>query len=155
MEFHIEENQVVVVGRWLKVLTVAVCAVFVCAQVWAASALAYDDINGTPGYGIGTDKATAKAAALQNCTDNGATVPKFWFWYQNKGWGAMAHSDNGGGNWFIGGALGYGTKKKAKRKAKRECKNGGGTDCQVYFSFKDTIGKSEKGAGISFHLGSN
>ena len=155
MGIRLEDQRAGKARAWLKVLTVAVCSVFVCAQVWAAAALAYDTGDGTLGHGIGTDKNTAKAAAIADCTNNGATMPKFWFWYQNAGWGASAFSDDGGGAWSIGGALGYGTKKKAKRKAKRECKDGGGINCKIVDVFEDTIGKKSNKGGTSYHLSSN
>ncbi|MBM3290481.1 MAG: DUF4189 domain-containing protein, partial [Candidatus Hydrogenedentes bacterium] len=131
---------------------VGVCCAFVCVEVWAAAAIAYDNDTGVLGYGIGLDKASAKAAALADCTNNGATQPVFWFWYAHEGWGATYYSDNGGGDWAIGGALGYDTKKKAKRKAKRECENGGGTNCQLVDVFKDTTGtKSGRGKRMRLH----
>jgi hypothetical protein len=156
MGIHIEDRHIRNAKAWLKLVTVAVCSVFVCAQVWAASALAYDSITGVLGYGIGTDKATAKAAALADCTNNGATTPVFWFWHQKAGWGATVYSDDGGGAWTIGGTLGYKKKKRAKKIAKSECRDSGGTNCQVVAVFKDTIGKkSAGGGGKSLHLSSN
>ena len=122
---------------------------------WAAAALAYDTIDGTLGYGIGTNKNSSKAAALADCTNNGATTPKFWFWWGKAGWGASAFSDDGGTDWSIGGALGYSTKKKAKRKAKRECKATGGINCKIVDVFEDTIGKKSNKGGTSYHLSSN
>lgn len=140
---------------WGRFLALAVCAVFVCTEVWAASALAYDDITGVLGYGIGVDKKSAKDAAIADCESNGATDPVFWFWYSEPGWGAAAHSDDGGGAWTIGGALGYNKKKKAKRKAKRQCKNNGGTNCQIVELFRDTTGNKSGKGGKSLHLISN
>ncbi|NUM56009.1 MAG: DUF4189 domain-containing protein [Candidatus Hydrogenedentes bacterium] len=155
MEYYDEIESAPVVKSWLKFVAIGVCAVFVCAEAWAAAALAYDDITGVLGYGIGTDKASAKAAALADCESNGATDPVFWFWYSEPGWGAAAHSDDGGGAWTIGGALGYSTQKKAKRKAKRQCKNSGGINCQIVEVFEDTIGKKSNKGGRSFHLNSD
>jgi len=137
---------------WVKALTVCVCGAFVCAEVWAAAALAYDADTGVLGYGIGTDKPTSKAAALADCTNNGATQPVFWFWYSKPGWGATCYSDDGGGQWAIGGALGYRTKRRAKRIAKRECRNGGGTNCQIVDVFHDTTPTKSEGGGRGMHL---
>ena len=155
MESNIEESRPETAKPWIKVAACVACAAFVCAETWAAAALAYDDEDGTLGYGIGTDKATSKAAAIQDCENNGATVPKFWFWHQGPGWGASAFSDDGGGAWTIGGALSYTTKKKAKRKAKKQCKESGGINCQIVDVFRDTVGKKTKKGGKSFHLTSD
>ncbi|MCC6798090.1 MAG: DUF4189 domain-containing protein [Candidatus Hydrogenedentes bacterium] len=155
MEPNIEASRPVTSKLWIKAAACVACAAFVCAETWAAAALAYDTDDGTLGYGIGTDKATSKAAAIDDCESNGATNAKFWFWHQGPGWGASSFSDDGGGAWTIGGALSYSTKKKAKKKAKRECKNNGGTNCQLVDVFHDTVGKKTKKGGKSFHLTSD
>jgi hypothetical protein len=106
-------------------------------------------VFGRLGCGIGDNKKSAKRAALDNAVANGADNPVFWFWFSEPGWGAAAFSDEGGGGWAIGGALGFSTKKKAKRRAKRECREGGGTNCQIVALFKDTVGKSGRETGGS------
>lgn len=140
---------------WLKTLAIAVCAVFVCAQAWAAAAIAYDHQSGISGHGIGINKATASAAAIDDAKNNGAANPKFWFWYALGGWGSVAFSDDGGGAWTIGGALGYSTKRKAKKRAKRECKDAGGINCRTVDIFKDNIGTGKQFGGASYHASSN
>ncbi|MDZ4861539.1 MAG: DUF4189 domain-containing protein [Candidatus Hydrogenedentes bacterium] len=144
---------------WWKSLAVITCLCFVCVEVWAAAALALDPESGVTGHGIGVDEATASAAAIADCASNGSDNPEFWFGNENGGWGAVAFSDEGGGAWWLGGSLGYNKKKKAKRVAKRECRDSGGTNCQIVDLFEDTIGKAggEKGKnrGSSFSASSN
>lgn len=136
---------------WWKVAAMVACAAFISVEVWAAAALAYDPVSGITGHGIDVDKRSAKRAAFDDCESNGGVDPQFWFWYPDGGWGAVAFSDNGGGAWTLGGSLGYSTPKKAKRRAKRECRESGGTNCQIVDLFEDTIGKSggkKRGTGF-------
>ena len=65
MKYVFDDVEIGKARGWWKPVAILTCLSFACVEVWAAAALAYDPESGIVGYGIGTDKATSKAAALQ------------------------------------------------------------------------------------------
>jgi hypothetical protein len=146
-----------VTKKKLAILAAIVAVSFACTEAFAYAALAYDDISGILGWGVASTRAGAETKARNKCIGRGGTMPIDWFWYDEAGYGACAGSYESGGAWYIGGALGYATKRRAKRVALRECRDAGGSDCQIVKAFYDQHGgaRKQRGRGKSFGFSSN
>lgn len=152
-----QEHKMRVTKRTLAILAAVVGVSFACTEALGYAALAYDDITGILGWGVGDTRSRAENKARNKCLARGGTIPVDWFWYDEAGYGACAGSYETGGAWYIGGALGFPTKRRAKRVALRECRNAGGSDCQIVKVFYDSYGaaKKEGWRGKSFGFSSD
>ncbi|NUM53209.1 MAG: DUF4189 domain-containing protein [Candidatus Hydrogenedentes bacterium] len=127
-----------------KLIAIVASASLASAQVGAASAIAFETTSASGqivrifGYGIADNVDDAKTAALADCMDNGASFPQIAGSTSETGWGAVHYDeDTGAGGWV----LAMSTKKKAKKKAKRFCRDAGGENCRLLFVFHDTTDK--------------
>jgi len=155
MDYEFEEIETAKPKSWWKPVAVAAGLCFVCAEVWATAAVAIDEDSGISGHGIAATRNAAQTAAIADAATNGAANPVNWFWHKGPGWGAISFSDEGGGAWSIGASIAYKKKRRAKKVAKKECKNSGGTNCQfVDLWHDDFTSKDGEAAGgpRSFHL---
>ncbi len=117
---------------WYKGLAVAVVFCMLSDAVWAASAFAYDSTNVVFGHGVAGTLTKAKQKARENCIANGGNPGTVTDESSSvaPGWGAACISEQVDGR-KVSSVTGYPTKRKAKRRAKRLCKDIGGVNCQI------------------------
>ena len=135
--------------RW-KMACSCIAGVLACCvavnQSWAASAWAYESGTGLMGKGVAATVTKAKQKARKDCENNGGSpsIINDLSSTDLPGYGAVYTSFNSGLK--IGASLGYKTKAKAKRRAKKFCKISGGTNCQLVDTVHDP-GKRTGGKG--------
>ncbi|NUM54483.1 MAG: DUF4189 domain-containing protein [Candidatus Hydrogenedentes bacterium] len=126
-------------GYWRRFAAIVIACCFADAQVWAASAWAYESGTGIVGKGVASTVNKAKQKARTDCENNGAnpSLVNDLSSTFTPGYGAVYISDNGAGGLKIGASLGYNKKKKAKKRAKEFCQISGGTNCQLIDTVHD------------------
>ncbi|NUM56788.1 MAG: DUF4189 domain-containing protein [Candidatus Hydrogenedentes bacterium] len=112
-----------------------VCVAIAATQVWAANSIWQDSNDASIwGVGVGTTGDAARAAGELDCKSRGGTDCNHRITrVDTLGWGAIAQDNSG----HSGITWEKASRKKAKKQAKKTCKNAGGTNCKVVRTFYD------------------